>query len=121
MARILLADDNDVVARLVAHKLIQNGHEVEIASDGRQAIEAANVSRPDLCILDVMMPGMDGYQVMSTLRESADLADIPVILLTALGDDEDVVRGLRRGASDYMVKPFSPSELVARVDRLLGA
>ena len=74
MARILLADDNPVVARLVEHKLTQNGHEVEVVHDGKQAVASAGAVRPDLCILDVMMPGMDGYQVMSSLRKDENVS-----------------------------------------------
>jgi DNA-binding response OmpR family regulator len=121
MARILIAEDTLHVARLVEYKLTQHGHEVSIAGDGVQALEMAKASPPDLCILDVMMPGMDGYRVLASLRADPLLQHVPVIMLTSLADDSNVVRGLRAGANDYVVKPFSSSELVARVDRLLAA
>lgn len=121
MARILVADDTPQIIRLVTYKLRQKGHEVTAVADGLAAIEEARAHPPELCILDVLMPGADGYQVLRTLREDPQIRNIPVIMLTSLGDDSHVVRGLEHGANDYMVKPFSPSELLARVERLLAA
>lgn len=121
MAKILLAEDTPQVARLVVYKLTQKGHEVRVATDGLQAIQEALAYRPDLCILDVMMPGVDGYQVLYQLRADPNLASVPVILLTTLGDEGHVIRGLQAGANDYVTKPFSPSVLLARVERLLHA
>ena len=121
MARILVADDTPQIVRIVTYKLEQKGHEVTAVSDGLAAIEEARAHPPELCILDVLMPGADGYEVLQAVRKDPKIQDIPVIMLTSLGDDSHVVRGLEHGANDYMVKPFSPSELLARVDRLLAA
>ena len=121
MARILVVDDNLVLAHLVEFKLSRDGHEVQVVHNGPEAIEAATKSPPDLCVLDIMMPGMNGYQVLAAFRETPELAELPVILLTSLGEDHHVVRGFKSGANDYVVKPFSPSELVARIERLLAA
>ena len=120
MARIMIADDNPMIARLVAAKLKGQGYEVDVVTDGTQAMEVALKSPPDLCILDVMMPGMDGFEVLHALREDPRFKSIPIILLTSLGEDSHSVRAFREGASDYVVKPFSPSELMARVERLLA-
>jgi len=121
MARILVVDDNPQVARLVEFKLEREGYEVQVVHDGSTAIDTATESPPDLCILDVMMPGLSGYEVLIEFRKNPDLAKLPVILLTSLGEERHVVKGLQSGADDYMVKPFSPSELLARVNRLLAA
>ncbi|HYM81002.1 MAG TPA: response regulator [Candidatus Limnocylindria bacterium] len=121
MARILVADDDSQIASLVAMKLRLNGHEVVVVANGHEAIEAVDLARPDLCILDVMMPGMDGFQVLAALRARPDLAGLPIVLLTALGEEKHVVRAFKEKANDFVVKPFSPSELLVRVERLLAA
>jgi two-component system alkaline phosphatase synthesis response regulator PhoP len=121
MGRILLVDDSPELSRLLAHKFSMDGHQVEVARDGPEGLEKTKTFSPDLIILDVMMPGMNGYQVLAALREDPETTQLPIIMLTSLADDKSVVRGLRGGASDYVVKPFSTSELSARVARLLAA
>jgi len=121
MRRILVVDDNPQIARLVEFRLAREGHDVVVVHSGAEAIESASAIRPDLVILDIMMPGMDGYEVLRVFRSRLDLAGVPVILLSGLGEDHHVVRGLRSGAQDYMTKPFSPSELAVRVEKLLAA
>lgn len=116
MARILVVEDEPDIARALTALLTRGGHEGMHAADGPAALRAAHELRPQLIVLDIGLPGMDGWEVLSRLR---DLTDIPVLLLTAAGRDEDKVRGLRAGADDYLTKPFSNSELVARVDALL--
>jgi two-component system, OmpR family, response regulator ResD len=101
----------------VARYLERAGYETRIAADGVAAIDAASSARPDLVVLDLMLPGIDGLEVMRRLREQD--RGTPVILLTAKGEESDRVIGLRLGADDYVVKPFSPAELVARVDAVL--
>jgi two-component system, OmpR family, response regulator ResD len=115
---VLVVDDEPTIAEVVARYLERAGYRTRVAGDGVQAIEAAAVERPDLVVLDLMLPGLDGLEVMRRLRER-DPDRIAVILLTAKGEEADRVIGLRLGADDYVVKPFSPAELVARVDAVL--
>ena len=115
---VLVVDDEPTIAEVVARYLERAGYRTRVAADGVQAIEAAASQRPDLVVLDLMLPGVDGLEVMRRLREE-DRERIAVILLTAKGEESDRVIGLRLGADDYVVKPFSPAELVARVDAVL--
>ena len=103
---------------MVARYLARAGYETRTAADGPSAVAAAAVRRPDLVVLDIMLPGIDGLEVMRRLHEDAG-ERVPVILLTAKGEESDRLVGLRQGADDYVVKPFSPRELVARVDAVL--
>jgi DNA-binding response OmpR family regulator len=121
MARILVADDNPQIAKLVALKLSMSGHEVTVVGDGLEAVGAFERSVPELCILDVMMPGISGLQVLKTLRQKPEFDKIPIVILTAIGEEKHVVQALRDGADEYVTKPFSPAELLARVERLLAA
>jgi two-component system response regulator ResD len=115
---VLVVDDEPTIAEVVSRYLERAGYRAQIASDGAAAIEAAAAMRPDLVVLDLMLPRMDGLEVMRRLRDM-DREGIAVILLTAKGEESDRVIGLRLGADDYVVKPFSPAELVARVDAVL--
>jgi two-component system, OmpR family, response regulator ResD len=114
---VLVVDDEPTIAEVVSRYLERAGYRTRIASDGIEAIDAATSQRPDLVVLDLMLPGIDGLEVMRRLREHD--RGTPVILLTAKGEESDRVVGLRLGADDYVVKPFSPAELVARVDAVL--
>ncbi len=115
---VLVVDDEPTIAEVVARYLERAGYRTHVAADGAQALESAARQRPDLVVLDLMLPGIDGLEVMRRLRDQ-DRERIAVILLTAKGDESDRVIGLRFGADDYVVKPFSPAELVARVDAVL--
>jgi DNA-binding response OmpR family regulator len=115
---VLVVDDEPTIAEVVARYLARAGYRTRVASDGLQAIESAAADRPDLVVLDLMLPGLDGLEVMRRLRDQ-DRERIAIILLTAKGEESDRVIGLRLGADDYVVKPFSPAELVARVDAVL--
>jgi DNA-binding response OmpR family regulator len=115
---ILVVDDEPTIAEVVARYLVRAGYETSTAGDGPSAVAAATTSRPDLVVLDIMLPGIDGLEVMRRLHEDGD-ERVPVILLTAKGEESDRLVGLGRGADDYVVKPFSPLELVARVDAVL--
>src|SRR5581483_8372974 len=115
---VLVVDDEPTIAEVVSRYLERAGYRARIASDGAAAIESAARHRPDLVVLDLMLPRIDGLEVMRRLRE-LHRDRIAVILLTAKGDESDRVIGLRLGADDYVVKPFSPAELVARVDAVL--
>ena len=117
---VLVADDDDDIRDLVAFRLDRAGYEVLRAGDGQQALDLAREHRPDLAVLDVMMPKLTGYDVTRELRADSTTSRIPVILLTARVQEADVARGFEAGADDYVKKPFSPQELKARVQALLG-
>ncbi|MFC4783764.1 response regulator transcription factor [Nocardioides sp. MAHUQ-72] len=119
MARILVADDDVDIRELVEFKLSTLGHDVVVVADGAAAIDACQASRPDLAVLDVMMPGVSGLDAIRVIRADPSLADIPVILLTARAQESDVETGFDSGADDYITKPFSPRELASRVEALL--
>jgi DNA-binding response OmpR family regulator len=115
---VLVVEDEPTIADVVARYLERAGYGTRIAGDGAQALAAAEARRPDLVVLDLMLPEIDGLEVMRRLREG-DGDRLPVILLTAKGEESDRVTGLGLGADDYVVKPFSPVELVARVGAVL--
>jgi DNA-binding response OmpR family regulator len=115
-ARVLVVDDDPTVAEVVARYLERDGFVVETSRDGRDALQRALADLPDLVVLDLMLPGLDGLQVCRRLRA---LAPVPVIMLTARGEESDRVIGLELGADDYVAKPFSPKELAARVRAVL--
>jgi DNA-binding response OmpR family regulator len=119
---LLLVDDEPTITEVLAKYLERAGYATRSAADGEQALALAGDVMPDLVVLDLMLPGMDGLEVMRRLRALGDPAlrrEVPIILLTARGEESDRVIGLRLGADDYVVKPFSPTELVARVDAIL--
>jgi DNA-binding response OmpR family regulator len=116
MSTILVVEDDDTVSEVVARYLEREGFGVDVVRDGRAAVARATESPPDLMILDVMLPGLDGLEVCRRLRAAAAP---PIIMLTALGEESDRILGLELGADDYMVKPFSPRELTARVKSVL--
>jgi two-component system, OmpR family, response regulator ResD len=119
---VLVVDDEPTITEVVSRYLHRAGYRAETAADGAQAITAAAAARPDLVVLDLMLPRVGGLEVMRRLREQdrgAGAGPIPVILLTARGEESDRITGLRLGADDYVVKPFSPAELVARIDTVL--
>src|SRR2546421_2955356 len=116
MATVLVADDEKNILQLARMYLQAEGFTVETAGNGREALEKVRIARPDLLVLDLMMPGIDGWEVCRKLRSEGDL---PIIMLTARGDDVDKIVGLELGADDYMTKPFNPRELVARVKAVL--
>ena len=117
--KVLIVDDEQNIRSLLAYSLEKAGFEVLQAADGLTAMELVDEKRPDLVVLDVMMPGMDGHEVLMRLRAANDTSRMPVIMLTARSADADKVYGLEMGADDYMSKPFSVNELMARVRALL--
>jgi two-component system, OmpR family, phosphate regulon response regulator PhoB len=119
MARILVAEDEKQIADMIAFKLTNAGHHVIRAEDGEQAVNLATRELPDLILLDAMMPGLSGFEVLRRLKSDPALRSVPVIMVTAKGHERDVLNGLRGGAVDYVVKPFSLKELSARVDLAL--
>ena len=118
--KIVLAEDEPQIARLIKFKLEKEGFEIEWKDNGEDAFNAIKEMKPDLALLDVMMPVMDGYQVLKKVKEDDNLKHIPVIMLTAKGQERDVVKGFDLGSEDYIVKPFRPAELVARIKKILG-
>jgi DNA-binding response OmpR family regulator len=117
--QVLVIDDDPLILTILEHKLRARGCRVATAADGASGLAQARASPPDLIVLDMMMPIMDGWQVLQVLRTDVPLAAVPVVMLTARRGDSDVVGALDLGAADYVPKPFSPDELVARVTRLL--
>jgi len=117
--RILVVDDEPDIIALVAYHLARSGYRVSTASSGPEALHAARDEQPALIILDLMLPELSGFEVLERLRADRALADIPVLMLTARREEPDRVQGLSLGADDYLVKPFSPQELVLRVRNIL--
>jgi DNA-binding response OmpR family regulator len=117
---VLVADDDPDIQSLVVLRLERCGYRVIRASDGQEALDLALSELPDLAVLDITMPKLDGCEVTRNLRARAETANMPVILLTARVQEGDVARGMEAGATDYVKKPFSPQELGARVTSILG-
>jgi two-component system, OmpR family, alkaline phosphatase synthesis response regulator PhoP len=118
-ARILVVDDDQEIVRLLKSYLSQEGLTVFTALDGAEALHVVRRERPDLVVLDLMLPGRDGWEVTRRMRADEQLASIPILMLTARVDDADKIRGLELGADDYVTKPFNPKEVVARVRAIL--
>lgn len=119
MHTILIADDEPLMRELLEFRLSQKGYEPVVASDGREALARLADVSPDAVVLDAMMPVHDGFEVLRRMRNSPEHADTPVIMLTARRSEKDIVGALEIGANDYLVKPFMPEELLARLARLL--
>lgn len=119
--KILAVDDERHIVRLVQINLVKEGYEVVTASNGREAIEKAREIKPDLIVMDVMMPEMDGFEALEKMKADPELMAIPVIMLTAKAQDADVFSGWQKGADLYLTKPFNPSELLTFVKRIFTA
>lgn len=117
--RVLVVDDEPEIVSLVAYHLERAGYAVSTASDGTEAIEKTRLEHPRLIVLDLMLPGISGFQVLEAIRSRPETKNVPVLMLTALRDDEDRIRGLSLGTDDYVTKPFNPEELVLRVAAIL--
>ncbi len=117
--KIVLAEDEPQIARLIEFKLKKEGYSVTWKENGEEALKAIKEDKPDIILLDIMMPVMGGYEVLRRLKEDENLKSIPVIMLTARAQEKDVVKGIDMGAEDYITKPFHPAELLARVKRIL--
>jgi len=116
---VLVADDDEDIRELVSFRLARSGYEILTACDGEEALAVAAKATPDIAIIDVAMPGLDGLAVTRALRAAPATATTPILLLTARAQDADVETGLAAGADDYVVKPFSPEDLASRVASLL--
>lgn len=117
---ILVCDDDPLLVELMQMRLAARGYAVVTAADGVEALKMASEERPALIVLDAMMPRADGFEVLSRLKADPDLSAIPVMMLTARKAEKDIVSALDKGAEDYLVKPFIPDELIARIGRLLS-
>lgn len=115
--RILVVDDEPNIRRLIEYHLVRRGHQVETAVNGTEALEKVRTTRPELLVLDVNMPGPDGFEVLAQLKEDPTTVEIPVIMLTALSTDDHIRHGWGIGADVYLTKPFNPHELGLLVDR----
>lgn len=116
---ILIVEDDENIQQLVSYNLIKNGFLVSCAEDGKLGLALIKKENPDLVLLDVMLPEIDGISLCKTLRSDKETKDIPIIMLTAKGEEEDIIKGLESGADDYIPKPFSPKILIARVNAVL--
>jgi two-component system, OmpR family, alkaline phosphatase synthesis response regulator PhoP len=119
MSRILVVEDDTDIASLIVHYLGPAGHDSEVVANGSDALAAARRHPPDLVILDRMLPGLDGLEICRALRADAELNAVPILMLTARAEEVDRIAGFETGADDYVTKPFSPKELVARIAALL--
>jgi DNA-binding response OmpR family regulator len=118
--KVLVVDDEVYILHILDFSLGAEGFDVITAADGEQALSRARSERPDLIVMDIMMPRLDGYETCQRLKTDPATKDIPILLLSARGREEDRKRGMEAGASDYMTKPFSPNKLIARVTEMLG-
>lgn len=116
--KILVCDDERHIVRLIQVNLERQGYQVVTAYDGKEGLEKIKAEKPDLCVLDVMMPYMDGFEVLKSLRRDPAYENLPVIMLTAKAQDKDVFEGYHYGADMYLTKPFNPMELVTFVKRI---
>ena len=119
MAKVLVVEDEDALSQLLSYNLEKEGFSVSIAADGEDAMLAVDEEKPDLVLLDWMLPNLSGVEICRQIRANHSIRDLPVIMLTARGEEEDRIRGLDIGADDYVTKPFSMTELVARVRAVL--
>jgi len=117
---ILIVEDDKFLRGLIAQKLIKKGYEISEATDGEQGIKKIKEERPDLVLLDLILPGIDGFEVLTRTKTDPALAQIPVIILSNLGQSEDIDRGLKLGATDYLIKAhFTPDEIIEKVKNAL--
>jgi DNA-binding response OmpR family regulator len=120
MTKILIVEDDHTTVQLIEFLLKKNNFGVLIAYDGVEALQICKEEKPDLILMDVMMPKMDGIEAIEKLKEDENTQDIPIVILSALGQEMDVMRGLQAGASGYIVKPFSPQELLDEIKAKLA-
>lgn len=118
---ILFIEDDKFLRELVVQKLIKEGYETLEAVDGEEGLKKIKEEKPDLILLDLILPGIDGFEVLSKMKEESVLASIPVIILSNLGQKEDVEKGLKMGAVDYLIKAhFTPGEIIEKIKKILG-
>ncbi|MBS3820011.1 response regulator [bacterium] len=118
--KILVIEDEAIIIKSVSYFLISDGYDVDFAMNAKEGLKKAGEEKPDLIILDIIMPGMNGYQVLTQLKKDKRLSHIPVIVLSALSREADILEGLEKGADDYITKPFSPEIIVSKVKKFLS-
>ena len=121
MAKILVVEDEPSLQKLLEYQLKRIGHEIVVVADGKQALASVKSDRPDLVLLDVMLPVMGGFQVLQQLQEDKDTSNIPVIMLSAKGQQHDIAAGIDKGVFDYITKPFNIPNLAERIDKALAS
>ena len=121
MAKILVVEDEPSLQKLLQYQLSKTGHEIRVAGDGEQALAMVRSERPDLVLLDVMLPVMGGFQILRKLQEDKNTKSIPVIMLSAKGQQHDIAAGLNQGVFDHITKPFNIPDLSARTDKALAS
>ncbi len=121
MAKILVVEDEPSLQKLLEYQLKRIGHEIRMAPDGQQALEMVKSDRPDLVLLDVMLPVMDGFQVLKHLQDDKTTNNIPVIMLSAKGQQHDIAAGIEKGVFDYITKPFNIPNLAERIEKALAS
>jgi DNA-binding response OmpR family regulator len=120
--KILVVEDDKFLRELISRKLVSAGYEVEGAVDGEEGVNSARAEKPALILLDLILPGIDGFEALRRIRQSPEIGKIPVIILSNLGQKEDIDRGLQLGATDYLIKArFTPGEIVDKIAAILGA
>jgi DNA-binding response OmpR family regulator len=118
--KILIIEDDRTTIKIIAHLLEQHEHRVEYATEAEEGLKKAFKDKPDIILLDIMLPGMDGLQLLSKLQASEETSGIPVIILSSLSGEKDILKGLEKGATDYILKPFSPQILFFKIQKILS-
>lgn len=119
--KITVVEDDKFLRELITQKISQEGYDISEAVDGEKGIETIKKEKPDLVLLDLILPGIDGFEVLSRIKADPDIAETPVIILSNLGQKEDIERGLKIGAKDYMIKAhFTPEEIIKKITDILG-
>lgn len=119
--KILVVEDDKFLRELITQKLSREGYDVYEAVDGEDGVKKAKESKPDIILLDLILPGIDGFEVLAKIKEDSDLVNIPVVILSNLGQRDDVERGLKLGAVDFLIKAhFTPGEIIEKVQKILG-
>lgn len=119
--KILIVEDDQFLRELMSRKLGAQGYQVLEASDGEEGVKMAKSEKPDLVLLDLILPGIDGFEALSRIRQAAETAQTPVIILSNLGQREDIEKGMKLGATDYLIKAhFTPGEIVAKITAIIG-
>jgi DNA-binding response OmpR family regulator len=119
--KILIVEDDKFLRELIAQKLVNEGYDTSSAVDGEQAIKKIKKQNPDLILLDLILPGIDGFEVLSKIKEDMEISKIPVIILSNLGQKEDIEKGLNLGAVDFLIKAhFAPGEIIEKIKKVIG-
>jgi len=121
VAKILVVEDDKFLRELISQKLKREGHDVREAIDGEDGVRKIEEEKPDIVLLDLILPGIDGFEVLAKIKENPERSDVPVIILSNLGQRDDVERGLKLGAVDFLIKAhFTPGEIIEKIEAVLG-